>query len=57
MKADLEAARHNRKVGETKWTPVRDVQPGQRSRVSFDLSALGRLSNTIFLVKIRQQSL
>ena len=47
----------NRKVGETKWTPVRDIQPGQRGRVQFDVASLGRLSNTIFLVKIRQQAL
>lgn len=47
----------NAKVGETKWTRVKDVQPRQRTRVEFDLASLGRLSNTIFLVKIRQQSL
>lgn len=47
----------NAKVAETKWMTLRDVQPQQRTRVEFDLSALPRLSNTIFLVKIRQQSL
>lgn len=47
----------NAKVGETKWTSVRDVQPKARTRVEFDLSSLGRLSNRIFLVKVRQQSL
>lgn len=47
----------NAKVGETKWTNVRDVQPKQRTRVEFDLASLGRLTNKTFLVKVRQQSL
>jgi hypothetical protein len=47
----------NRKVGETNWTPLSNLSPHQRARIDFDLSGVGRISNRIFLVKIRQQAL
>jgi hypothetical protein len=45
------------KHGETKWTTVKDVKPGAKTRIEFNISGLGRVSNYTFLVKIRQQSL
>lgn len=45
------------KHGETKWTTVKDVKPGAKSRIDFNIAGLGKVSNFTFLVKIRQQSL
>lgn len=50
---DKDHAKH----GETKWTTVKDVKPGARTRIAFNIADLGRVSNYTFLVKIRQQSL
>ena len=45
------------KHGETKWTTVKDVKPGAKTRIDFNIAGLGKVSNYTFLVKIRQQSL
>lgn len=42
---------------QSKWTGVKDLKPGARARVEFNLAGLGRLSTYTFFVKIRQQSL
>jgi hypothetical protein len=49
--------KENAKRGETKWTTVKDVKPGARTHVQFNIAGLGKVSNYTFLVKIRQQSL
>jgi hypothetical protein len=49
--------KEHEKHGETKWTTVKDVKPGARTRIEFNIAGLGKVSNYTFLVKIRQQSL
>ena len=41
---------------QTKWTAVKDMKPGARARIAFDLAGMGRVSTYNFFVKIRQQA-
>lgn len=54
---DMDRQGTSRKVAESSWTPVAELQPGARGKVQFDLSQVGRVGSYKFLVKIRQQSL
>lgn len=45
------------KQAETKWIGLKDLEPGARGRVTFDIAELGRVAAFTLLVKVRQQSL